>query len=158
MPNRKAAKNVPIAAWLSAKPDCREGRFIQVGNSLLLSKEFQALTASAKLTYLALCMEAGGKSMVKLSHSGAEKYGLSSSSFDRSIKQLLACGFLEQLEDDNRAQFATNVYRFSYRWKQKPLPILGKGQIHCSPILGKAERQQETTPPHFGVPVSEEIT
>ncbi len=42
MPRYKAAKNCEIKPWLSARSDCREGRFIQVGDSFLLSS---ALTA-----------------------------------------------------------------------------------------------------------------
>ena len=43
-----------IKPWLSARLDCKEGRFVQVGNSLLLSKEFQALTAGARFLYLCI--------------------------------------------------------------------------------------------------------
>lgn len=137
MPKHRAAKHVPLKAWLSANTDCRDGRFIQIGNSLLLSKAFQSLTASAQLAYLALCMEAGGKSMVQLSHSGAKKYGISSSTFDRCMKQLLEGGFVDMLEDDNRAQFATNVYRFSSRWKTKAAPHFGEGAKEQHPHFGE---------------------
>ena len=34
---RRAGGNNNINPWLSARMDCKEGRFIQVGNSLLLS-------------------------------------------------------------------------------------------------------------------------
>ena len=137
MPKHRAAKNVPLKAWLSANADCRDGRFIQIGNSLLLSKSFQSLTASSQLAYLALCMEAGGRSTVKLSHSGAKKYGLSSTTFDRCMKQLREKGFVDMLEDDNRAQFATNVYRFSSRWKGKPAPHFGEGMKEQFPQNGE---------------------
>ena len=50
-----------IKPWLSARLDCKEGRFVQVGNSLLLSKEFQALTAGARFLYLCMTMESAGK-------------------------------------------------------------------------------------------------
>ena len=127
MGRHKAAKNVAISPWLSAKLDCREGRFLQVGNSLLLSEEYHRLTANAQILYLCMTMEAGGKPTVKFSHSAAKKYGISSTTFDRAIKQLREAGFLELVEDDNMYQFAANVYRFSTRWKSKPAPRFGEG-------------------------------
>lgn len=54
-----------IKPWLSARLDCKEGRFIQVGNSLLLSKEFQALTAGARFLYLCMTMESGGRERLR---------------------------------------------------------------------------------------------
>lgn len=57
----KAAKNVELRPWLPANKDCRDGRFIQVGNSLLLSDAFKRLKGSEHKTYFSLCMESGGK-------------------------------------------------------------------------------------------------
>ena len=34
-----------IAGWLSARHDCNEGRFIQIGNSLLLCREYHCPNA-----------------------------------------------------------------------------------------------------------------
>lgn len=119
MSRHKSAKSVPIRPYLSANKDCREGRFIQVGNSLLLSKKFQALKGKAQILYFALAMEAGGQLVVKLSHGGAErKYGIAPTTYDRSVKELIAAGFLEQVLDDDQSQFATNVFRFSTSWKE----------------------------------------
>lgn len=119
MGRRKAAKHYPLMPWESANLDCKEGRYIRVGNSLLLSKAFQALAPSAQILYLALAMEGGGKPSVKLSHSAAKKYGVPPTTFDRSIKALREAGFIELVEDENHAQFAANVYRFSYSWKSR---------------------------------------
>ena len=76
MPRKKAAYQADIRPWLSARNDCREGRFLQIGNSLLLSRAFQNLTANARILYLALAMEAGGKRDVIISRSHAQKYGI----------------------------------------------------------------------------------
>ena len=129
MARRKAARNVTISPWLSAKPDCREGRFLQVGNSLLLSEEYHRLTANAQVLYLCMAMEAAGKPAVKFSHSAAKKYGMAGTTFDRAVKQLREAGFIDLVQDDNLYQFATNEYRFSTRWKSKPAPHFGEGQI-----------------------------
>lgn len=99
--------------------DCIEGRFIQIGNSLLLSKKYQALSGKTQSLYFALAMEAGGKPIVELSHGAAErKYGIVRSTYDRAIKELVATGFFEQVIGEDRSQFATNVFRFSLAWKK----------------------------------------
>ena len=72
--------------WLSVTPDGREKRFIQVGNSFLLSNTFKKLPGNAVKTYFALCMESGGKPTVTLSHAGAAKYGIDDATFDRAIR------------------------------------------------------------------------
>ena len=118
MSRHKSAKSVPIRPYLSANKDCREGRFIQVGNSLLLSKKFQALKGKAQILYFALAMEAGGQLVVKLSHGAAgRKYGIAPTTYDRAIKELIAAGFIEQIIDDDRAQFKSNEFRFLLTWK-----------------------------------------
>ncbi len=119
MPRRKAAQHVPIKPWLSAKQDNREGRFIQIGNSLLLSKEFQSLNGTAKHLYFCMAMEAGLYNQVKFTHSAAKKYGISSTSFERAVKELIEGQYIELVTDGSgyRPQFAPNVYRFVFDWK-----------------------------------------
>ena len=46
---------------LSAKADNKEKRFIQVGNSLLLSKQFHALSTGSRFLYFCMAMESGGR-------------------------------------------------------------------------------------------------
>ena len=122
MSRRKSAKNVPIPGWLSANLDCKEGRFIQVGNSLLLSEDFQALKPTTQNLYLCLAMESGGRPVVKLSHSAAlRKYGMPHTTYDRAVKELVAKGFIERVNDEEYSQFRTNEFRFSTVWKQKPV-------------------------------------
>ena len=59
------------------------GRFIQVANSLMLSRRFQALTPNARWVYFSLAMEAGGRKEVTLSHSAARtKYGITKSGYE----------------------------------------------------------------------------
>lgn len=125
---RKSAKNVPISPWLSARADCKEGRFIQIGNSLLLSPRFQDLNAAAKFLYLCMTMEAGGKSTVRFPHSAAKKFGVAPSTFERGVKELINAEFITLEPDDDHAQFKANTYRFSNAWKSKPAPHFGEGQ------------------------------
>lgn len=116
----KLAKNVPICPWLSAKADCREGRFIQIGNSLLLSKKYQGLSSGAQKLYFAMAMESGGKPTLKLSHGAArKKYGIPGTTYDRAVKELISKGFVVQIFDEHRSQFRTNEFRFAQEWKNE---------------------------------------
>ena len=128
MPRHKLARNVAIRPWLSAKLDAREWRFVQLGNSLLLSKRYQKLSASTRLLYLALAMESGGQKTVAFPHGAAKKYGFPSSTFDRAIAELKKRGFILLLEDEERGQFKANVFQFSEMWKSDPAPQNGEGQ------------------------------
>ena len=50
-----------IVPALSANVDNKEKRFIQVGNSLLLSKQFHALSTGSRFLYFCMAMESGGR-------------------------------------------------------------------------------------------------
>ena len=50
-----------IVPALSAKVDNKEKRFIQVGNSLLLSKQFHALSTGSRFLYFRMAMESDGR-------------------------------------------------------------------------------------------------
>lgn len=137
MGRRKTARHVQIRPWLSARHDCEEGRFIQVGNTLLLSRKdadskeenaFLNLSTGARFLYLCMAMESGGRPCVTFSHGAAKKYGIASSSFDRAIKSLIDAGFVTLEMDDDLAQFRANTYRFSNTWKSNLAPHFGEGQ------------------------------
>lgn len=102
--------------WLSARLDNREGRFLQIGNSLLLSKEFQGLSPGARHVYLTMALEAGGKREFTYPRSTALKYGFSESSALRYIRELVAAGFVEKIVCGRFAR-VPNQYKFSLRWK-----------------------------------------
>ena len=80
MGRKKTAKNCEIPFYLSSRMDCKDGRFIQVGNSLFFSKQFNALTAGAQILFLKMAMEAGGKTEYTFPRASFKKYGLSESS------------------------------------------------------------------------------
>lgn len=137
MARRKAAKNVEIKPWLSARKDCREGRFIQVGNSLLLSRDFQKLTSGARVMYLALCMESGGGRETTFTHGDGKKYGIKKTSFDRHIKELCDAGFIERVEDENLMQYTPSAFRFSLAWRTEAAPHFGEGKGRNIPQNGE---------------------
>lgn len=142
MGRSKLAKNVEIRPWLSAKPDCKEGRFIQVGNSLLLSKKFQGLTAGARWLYQCMAMESGGKGSVEFTHGTGEKYGIPGSSYDRYTKELKAGGFITITGNEDMAQYAPSVYQFTFDWKRinsKAAPHFGEATPRNPPQNGEGK-------------------
>ena len=118
MPRRKAAKNCDIKPWLSARADCLEGRFIQLGNSLLLSDAFQQLSSGAQMLYLCMALEAGGRREYSFPLASAKKYGIAPRSFRRYASELIACGFVECSSGWNTRTL--NEYSFSFSWKGRP--------------------------------------
>lgn len=117
MGRHKLAKNCNILPWVSGKADCKEGRFIQIGNSLLLSKEYQALSSGAGRLYLCMAMESGGKREFNFTRGIGKKYGFAVSSYERYVKELKTQGFIEQIDNPDMAQYAPGSYRFIFDWK-----------------------------------------
>lgn len=116
MPRKKTAKNVVMVPWLSANWSREEGRFIQVGNSLLLSKVWHSLDGNSKHLYLCMAMESGGKPFVTLSRKSAQrKYGVSPSTYSRAIKQLIEKKFVKL--DENIGRYESNKFWFINDWK-----------------------------------------
>lgn len=104
-----------LQPWLTARADCREKRFIQVGNSLLLSHRFWRLSAGARYCYLCMAMEAGPRREFRLPKSAAEKYGIPHSSLCRYIHELEAGGWIEVRS--TKLLRKPNEYRFALKWK-----------------------------------------
>lgn len=102
---------------------------MQIGNSLLLSKEFQELTPGAGRLYLCMAMESGGKPETTFTHGTAKKYGIAGTTFDRQVKELCEGGFLERVQDDGLMQYSPGIFRFSLAWKSvKSAPHFGEGK------------------------------
>lgn len=112
-----------LKPWLSGKLDNRDKRFIQVGASLLQSTAFKSLNYASRILYLCLANDAGKENSVEFSHSAAKRYGFPPSTFDRSIKELIAAGFIERVEDEDRSQYKTSRFRFTYKWKTSGLRL-----------------------------------
>lgn len=119
MPRRKAAEHCKILPWLSARIDGKEKRFLQIGNSLLLSEQMKSLGTGARYLYLCMAMEAGGNREFVFPEASAKKYGIARNSFDRFKSQLLAAGLI-RLKDSGRTTREKNVYEFRVDWQTKP--------------------------------------
>ena len=112
----KAAKNAKISPFMSENADCKEGRFLQVGNSLLLSAKFQSLTASAIHLYICMAMESAGRIDFVFPLKAAKKYGFSATTFRSKVTELQEQGFIK-LVSSGKCIRKANQYRFDFSWK-----------------------------------------
>lgn len=112
--SKRAAEQTPILWYLSANTNSREGRYIQVGNSLLLSKKFQELSRDARYLYQCLAMEAGGKSAVEFPEKAFTKYGIPVRTGRRLIEELVRKGFIAR--NSGWTTREPNIYTF-LPWK-----------------------------------------
>lgn len=117
MSKRQSAK--PLSRWLTAAPDCRESRFIQVGNSLLFSKAAQQLSPGAFKLYLCCAMEAGQFRNFQLTESKAKQYGFAKRSFIRYRDELKKAGFI-QVDKCGKTTREPNDYSFCFSWLEPP--------------------------------------
>ena len=109
----------PLPLWVTATLDGREGRFVQLGNTMLTGKnsKFKTLPAGAQMLYIDMVMEAGGKREFEFSLSSATKYGIAKGTFERNKKLLITNGFVECIEN-NAHRWQKNKYRFSFCWRE----------------------------------------
>lgn len=118
MGRHKAAQNCNILPWVSGKADCKEGRFIQIGNSLLLSKEYQALSPGAGRLYLCMAMESGGHRRFEFPEETIKKYGIAPRSARRYIEELIEHRFIICISSGKNTR-TNNEYEFFLDWKPR---------------------------------------
>ena len=117
---RKRKGTPTIVPWLSARWDNHERRFIQPGNTLLLSKEFQALGVGSRYLYFCMAMESAGKRSFVFPQTAAKKYGIKPSSLRRHIDELEAGHFIKVYSGKPTRE--PNRYEFCLDWKPSPPP------------------------------------
>lgn len=118
MPKKKTGGE--MRPWLTENIDCKEKRFIQVGNRLLLSKRFQNLSPGARALYLCMAMESGGRKGFTFPLSVALKFGFKKNSFWRYKNELDEKHFIKYCSNKNRRK--PNEYEFCLEWKTLPPP------------------------------------
>ena len=104
-----------ISPYLSGNQP--EKRFIQVGNLFLHHHAVRDLGHAAFLLYIMISMEAGGKSETVFSHGTAKKYGMSYSTYDRAVKELIEAGFVTRIYPADQSRYSKAKYRFCLDWK-----------------------------------------
>ena len=119
MPRRKNAENCAIPAWASGRLDCREKRFVQIGNTLFFDQTFQLLSAGAKHLYFCMFAECGGRRTFDFPHGAAKKYGIPPRSFDRYSAELVEAGFLSKTSGKNTR--TANTFCFEFGWKKRAI-------------------------------------
>lgn len=153
--NKKSDKKV--SSWLSARADCVEGRFIQVGNSFLLSGTVQKLTPSTRWVYLCMAMESGKTPRFTLSKKEAEKYGIPHSTLERARKELRDTGFIRYRSGKNTRE--KNQCEFDYGWKTEKScppnvnfgsPKSGQADSRFCPNMGQSGEETGTDCPQGG--------
>ncbi len=117
MGRTKAAQNCKIRPWLSAKPDCREGRFLLVGNSLLLSPKFHDLSPGAKILYFCACQESGGRNEFTFPARTMKKYGIKERSGRRYLQELIEHDFIRCACSGKNLR-TDSEYAFTLQWKE----------------------------------------
>ena len=113
-----------IVPPLSANVDNKEKRFIQVGNSLLLSKQFHALSTGSRFLYFCMAMESGGRKDFILPQKDAKKYGIAPSSLRKHINELEAARFIRVYSGKPTRE--PNRYEFCLSWKLPPSPLCSR--------------------------------
>ena len=119
MPKRKSAKGYSVKPWLSANLDSKERRYIQIGNSILLSKQFQALRPTAQILYFCMALESGLHRDFIFPQKTMTKYGLNRSTAVKGIEELIETGFIRKVYS-GKATREPSKYEFINEWKMKP--------------------------------------
>ncbi|MFR3865515.1 MAG: hypothetical protein ACLVA8_08200 [Faecalibacterium prausnitzii] len=114
---RKSKGELP--RWLTASPDQKEKRFVQVGNTLLFDRRFTALSVGARYFYILAANESGGQRSFQFPASKMEALGISKRTGWNYLKELEAAGFIECIKSGKCAR-QPNDYQFSFQWLEPP--------------------------------------
>lgn len=109
----------PLKRWLSANPDCREKRFVQIGNSLFFNEKFQSLSIGARYLYILAANEAAGSVNFQFPARKMCALGIKERSARNYIRELENAGFIEKVRSGRNTRTA-NDYRFSFHWLDPP--------------------------------------
>ena len=87
-----------------------------MGNSLLLSDAFQALSTGARMLYFAMAMESGGRRQFTFPAQCFKKYGIPARSARRYILELTEAQFIV-CACSGRNTRTPSDYEFCFGWK-----------------------------------------
>lgn len=91
----KSQSSKPLKRWLTASSDCRERRFVQIGNTLLFDKRFTSLSVGARYLYILAANEAAGSRDFQFPALKMKALGIKERTARKYIKELVDQRFLE---------------------------------------------------------------
>lgn len=108
-------KKTPFAPWQSCKDDGIEQRYIRLGNSQLLHPAMLSLSDKAKIVYIHMLLEAGGKREFTFPRSKYNRIA-GHTVFQNAKEELIQKGFI-RIRQNNANLRKANIYEFSEEWK-----------------------------------------
>jgi len=92
-----------------------DGRFLQIGNSLLFADQVKQLPGEALRLYMAMMNEAAGHKQFEFTQARAKQYGMSTTAFHKNVKLLEQRKFIKI--DSGWNTRTPNRYEFIFDWK-----------------------------------------
>ena len=115
----KSQSSKPLKRWLTSSSDCRERRFVQIGNTLLFDKRFTSLSVGARYLYILAANEAAGSRDFQFPALKMKALGIKERSARKYIKELVDAGFIELVRSGRNTR-TPNDHRFSFHWLETP--------------------------------------
>ena len=115
----KSQSSKPLKRWLTASSDCREKRFVQIGNTLLFDKKFTSLSVGARYLYILAANEAAGSRDFQFPALKMKALGIKERTARKYIKELIDAGFVELVRSGRNTR-TPNDYCFSFHWLGTP--------------------------------------
>jgi hypothetical protein len=116
MPSKRN-RFTPFPLWQTNKLNGKEERFIRLGNSFLLSKQFNQLSYQAQIVYIHMMLESAGQKRFIFPKIKYIPF-IPHHTFLKAKKELIENGFIEIIQN-NRNLRKPNQYSFTEKWKSK---------------------------------------
>lgn len=115
----KSQSSKPLKRWLTSSSDCRERRFVQIGNTLLFDKRFTSLSVGARYLYILAANEAAGSRDFQFPALKMKALGIKERTARKYIKELVDAGFIELVRSGRNTR-TPNDHCFSFHWLETP--------------------------------------
>lgn len=109
------SKKTPFPSWQTCKPDGVEQRYIRLGNSQLMHPAMLKLSDKARIVYIHMLLESGGKREFTFPRSKYMQIS-SISAFKNAKEELIDKGFIREKQNNANLR-KPNIYEFSDEWK-----------------------------------------
>ncbi len=115
----KCQSSKPLKRWLTASSDCREKRFVRIGNTLLFDKKFISLSVGARYLYILAANEAAGSRDFQFPALKMKALRMKERTARKHFKEFIDAGFVELVQSGRNTR-TPNDYRFSFHWLETP--------------------------------------